>query len=90
MLKKYVTDEVISKTESDCTFFPQPSNKKPSQYVEELVTETLRCGKVYQEYTLKEIIKGLDALVCHSMREYWGNEKDPNLHDLAFHTTLSL
>lgn len=46
---------------------------------------------MFGEYALNEIfIERLDALICHSMCEYWGNRRDANMHDLAFHATSVL
>lgn len=41
---------------------------------------------MYKEYALNEIIiKGLADSIRHSIRQYWENKKDGNLHDLMFH-----
>lgn len=58
----------------------------PSQYAEELVTNLFACDAVYRECTLNEIlINVLDASTEHSMREYWRDTKETNVHGLAFH-----
>lgn len=91
LLKKYATDEVIVETESDITRSAQSSHMTPSQYAEVLVTKAFWCGDVYEEYAPIQIfIEGLVASVRHSMREYWENKKDANLHDPALHTTSLL
>lgn len=68
------------KTESKITRFAQPSGMMPSQYAQDLVTKTLRCGDVYEKYPLNEIfIKGLHALIRLRMREFWGGKKEAKL-----------
>lgn len=91
LLKKYATGEVIEETESGATRLAQPSGRKPSQYVEELVKKTLRCRDVYEKYALNYIyIEGFDSSICHSMREHWEGKKKASLQDLAFHATSLL
>lgn len=90
LVKTYATNEAVAETESDITCFTQPSNMTLSQYVEELVTKTLRCGDLYENvpYALNEIfIKDLVALVRHSTLDYWVKKKDENLSYHAFHAT---
>lgn len=89
--KTYAADKVIAETEPDIKGFLQPSNITPSQYVKELMTETLWCGDVYEKYALNKIlIEGLDASIRQSMREQRRNMKDANLHVLAFHVVSLL
>lgn len=65
---KYATDEVIAETTSEVTRFAQPSNMTPYQNADELVTKTLRCGDVYEEYGVKNIfIESLDSSIRHNM-----------------------
>lgn len=62
-----------------------------SQYVNELVKKFLRCGDIYENYSLNEIFtEGLDVSIRHSKREYWGNKKDANLRDRVFLATYLL
>lgn len=83
LLNNYATYEVIVETGSDIMRFVQPSGVIPTQYAEELMTNTLRCEDVHENYSLnKIIIKGLNASIRHSMREYWGREKEANLNAL--------
>lgn len=46
LLKRYAIEMVIAETGSDNTRFAHPSQMTPSQYAEQLVTKTLRCGDV--------------------------------------------
>lgn len=85
-MKKYATNAAIAETESDTTRSVQPLKITSSQYDEELVTETLWGGDVFEEYALNKIFfEGLDVLFHRSMREYWKYRKDSNMHDLAFY-----
>lgn len=75
-------------TESDITRFVLPSNMTLSQYVEKLVTNSLRCGDLYEEYAFNEmLIEGLSASIRIFIRDYWEKTNDVSLRDLAFHTT---
>lgn len=70
LLNWYVADEVIAKTESEIKRFAQPSNMKPPQNTEELVTKSLSCKDMYEEHALNEIfIECLDDSICHRVRK---------------------
>lgn len=87
----YSTDDVIAETGSEITSFAQPSHMTLSQYAEKLVKNTLGCGDVYEDYAFNKIfIGGLDALIGYSMREYWEDKKEANLHDHVFYATSLL
>lgn len=91
LLKKYVTDQGIAETESDIPRFAKPSNMKPFQNAEELVTKTVCCGDVFGEHALNKILTGgLDVSIYDSMREYWKNKQNAKLHDLVFQATSLL
>lgn len=61
----------------------------PSQNADELVTEPLCFGDVYEEYAIIKIfVEALDTSVRHSMSEYWGIKKNANKHDRTFHSTF--
>lgn len=83
------TDEIIADREGKVTTFILAPNKAPSQYAEEVVARTLRCGDVYKEQNLNEnFIKGLNASMKQIKREYWSTRKHASLHRLAHPTSL--
>lgn len=58
------------------TSFAQRSSTTPSQYAGRADDENLHCGDMYVEFALiKILLEDLDALICHSMREYEGVRK---------------
>lgn len=82
------TDEVIAETKSEKTPFAHILGTTPSQHVEKLIVEKLRCGDVYEAYVRSVIfIRDLDTLMHNSIYEYWACKKDANLYDFAFHGT---
>lgn len=86
--KKWATGKVVAETEPEITRLVQPSDMKPSQYDDKLVTKNLCCGAVYEEYALSKIfIESLDASIRHSVCEHWEDRNKANLHDLAFYAT---
>lgn len=59
------------------------------EYAEALWNEALGYNRVYHEYALKGIfIEGLPEFIRHSIRSYWGSQKNDKLHDLVSHVTL--
>lgn len=59
------------------------------EYAEALQKKALRCDRVYEDYILMGFhIKGLSESNGHSMRSYWGLEKNDTVHDLMRHATL--
>lgn len=54
-LQTYANDDFIDETDAALTRFTQPPATSPTQCAEELVLESLRYGKVYDEYVLKGI-----------------------------------
>lgn len=89
--KKYVTGEIIAETKSEIMRVSKPAGMMPSKYAEELVTEALCCGDVYEAYDSIEVFTGaFHVSILHGMREYLGGKKNPKLHDLEFFATSLL
>lgn len=60
----------------------------PSQDAERLVTKTLPCEDVYEEYALSKIfIESMDALIRHNESDYLRGKKKANVHELQVHAT---
>lgn len=84
-LKKYTIDEAIAEIESKLARFSQPAIMTPSQYGKHLVTKTLHCRDLKEEYAPNGIfIKGLAISIFHRICEYWRSMNGANLHELAY------
>lgn len=55
VLQNYGTNDVIAETDATSTRDIHLSKMLPTQYAEALVTKSLRCGEVYNEYVLEQI-----------------------------------
>lgn len=86
LLRTYATDDNIVDTDEEINTFIQPPNHNPSQYVEKLVANTLRCGDAYEEQDRNEIlIKVIDKSIRQSIKRCWSTPKIASLHPLTFH-----
>lgn len=56
LLATYEAEDIIAKAGMDIMNFKQPTGQGPVEYVQALWTKTLRCGPVYNEYSLKGIV----------------------------------
>lgn len=86
LLKQDAINKEISETELVIYFFAQSLSIKPSQYVEKLVTKTLHCGDVYEEYAIMAIFIEETMPFIHQpciegpRRAYWLIRRAPRLH----------
>lgn len=83
-------DDIISGVgfASALTRYNQPSTMSTTHYVEALVSKSLGCGEVSDEYALNEIfIDGLPETVRHSMRWYWITHPRSTMYDLLRYAT---
>lgn len=55
----YATDDVIAETDAALPRYIRPSTLSPVQYAEALVTTSLRCKELYNEYVRKGIFTGV-------------------------------
>lgn len=59
----------------------------PPEYSQELWSKNLKCGTVYDEVRLKVIfIEGLQESILQMFHNYWGNNPEAYLQELARHT----
>lgn len=88
LFQTYATDDIIAETDTTLKRYTEPLTMLPTQYEETLVSKSLRCGEIYDQYILKAIfIKRLHKFVRHSMRSYWNAHPGSALKDLTRHAT---
>lgn len=69
LLQTFATDDISAETDAALLIFPQSFTMLPTQCAEAVLSKSLKCGEVYEEYVLKGIfIKGLCKLDRHSMK----------------------
>lgn len=72
LVQTYATDDLIAEADVAFTRYNQPWTMSPTQCAKALVTKSVRCGEVQNEYVLGGIfIKLLHEQVRHCMRSYW-------------------
>lgn len=70
-------DDLIAKAKATIGNLKQPNNVSTARYSEVLYKKTLRCGRVYEQESLKKLsIEGLHELVRVSLRTYWEVHKN--------------
>lgn len=63
----------------------QPSSRPPLPYTGDLVTKSCKIAGVYDEGKLNEnFIEGVEAVICHRLRQYSARNPRAELTDISF------
>lgn len=84
-LKKYATDQTITKYDAAVLRYIQLAYMTSQQHAHDLVAKSYKVADVHDEETPNEVfIKRVDASIGNSLRHYWAQNPQADLTDIMF------